>query len=124
MGIARATLVGNLTRDPDLRATPSGTSIANMRVAVNTRRKVGDEWQDVAGYYDVVVIGRRAETCAEHLSKGRQVAVDGRLQWREWTDKEGNKRQSVEILADEVQFIGGRSEGDSQPSREEETGGW
>lgn len=109
MGIARATLVGNLTSDP--RGNEAET-VCNLRVAVNMRRKISDEWQDVVGFYDVVVIGGRAKTCLEYLAKGRQVAIDGRLQWREW-EKDGAKRQSVEILADEVQFIGSRGE-DSQ----------
>lgn len=114
MGIARATLVGNLTSDP--RGNEAQT-VANLRVAVNMRRKIGDEWQEVAGYYDVVVLGGRAKVCLEYLSKGRQVAIDGRLQWREWTDKDDNKRQSVEILADEVQFIGSRESSEQAPAQ-------
>lgn len=106
MGIATVTLVGNLTSDP--RPNASGT-LCNLRVAVNDRRKVGDEWQDVAGYYDVVAFGKTAELCVEYLKKGRQVAIAGRLAWREW-EKDDVKRQTVEILANEVQFIGGKTE--------------
>lgn len=109
MGIARATLVGNLTSDP---RTNEARTVCNMRLAVNTRRKVDDEWQDVANFFDVVAIGRKAELCADYLAKGRQIAVDARIQWREFTDKEGNSRQSVEFLADEIQFLGSRDGGD------------
>lgn len=118
-GIARATLVGNLTGDP--RGNDAQT-VCNLRVAVNQRRKVGDEWTDVASYFDVVVIGGRAKVCLEYLTKGRQVAVDGRLQWREW-EKDGVKRQSVEIVADEVMFLGGRQDSESSSSGDSE-GGW
>lgn len=119
MGIATATLVGNLTGDP---RGNDGQTVCNLRIAVNTRRKVDDEWTDVANYFDVVVLGGRARSCLEYLKKGRQVAVSGRLQWREW-EKDGVKRQSVEILADEVMFIGGRDEDPApQPSSSDETG--
>ena len=119
MGIARATLIGNLTADP--RGNTAET-VCNLRVAVNTRRKVDDEWTDVPNYFDVVALGTQAKNCLSYLKKGRQVAVDGNLQWREWTDKEGNKRQSVEILANEVQFIGGRPDDDSSSSSSEDAG--
>lgn len=113
MGIARATIVGNLTNDP--RGNDTGT-VCNLRVAVNTRRKVNDEWTDVAGYYDVVVLGGNAKNCMEYLKKGRQVAIDAKIQWREWQDKDGNNRQSVEFLADEIQFLGSGDRDDSPRS--------
>jgi single-strand DNA-binding protein len=108
--INRVILTGNLTRDPELRSLPSGTSVCSLRVAVNTRRKdqsTGD-WVDKANYFDVTVWGAQGENCAQYLAKGRPVAVDGRLEWREWEDKQGNKRQSVDIIADSVQFLGSR----------------
>ena len=110
--INRVILTGNLTRDPELRSLPSGTSVCSLRVAVNTRRKDGatGEWTEKPNYFDITVWGNQGESCAQYLSKGRPVAVDGRLQWREWTDKEGNKRQSVDIVADSVQFLGGRDD--------------
>jgi single-strand DNA-binding protein len=111
MGIARATLVGNLTSDP--RLNDAGT-VCNLRIAVNSRRKVGEEWQDVANYFDVVVIGNRAQPLAGILSKGKQIAVDAKIQWREYTDKDGNARQSVEFLADEVQLLG-KKDDDAAP---------
>ena len=111
--INRVVLTGNLTRDPELRNIPStGTSVCSLRVACNTRRKEGDNWVDKPNYFDVTIFGRRAETCAQYLAKGRPVAIDGRLEWREWEDQQGNKRQSVEIVADNVQFLGSREDAD------------
>jgi single-strand DNA-binding protein len=103
-------VTGNLTRDPELRSTPGGTSVCKLRVAVNSRRKDGQsgEWIDKPNYFDVTVWGAQGENCAQYLSKGRPVAVDGRLEWREWQDQQGNKRQSVDIIADSVQFLGSR----------------
>jgi single-strand DNA-binding protein len=111
--INRVVLTGNLTRDPELRSLPSGTSVCKLRIASNTRRKDGatGEWVDKANYFDVTVFGAQGENCARFLAKGRPVAVDGRLEWREWTGDNGEKRQNVEIVADGVQFLGGRDEG-------------
>lgn len=101
-------LVGNLTRDPELRHTPSGTAVTTLRIAVNDRVKRGEEWQDAAYYFDVTVWGRTAENCAQYLAKGRPVGVQGKLTWREWDAQDGTKRQSVEVVADNVQFLGSR----------------
>jgi single-strand DNA-binding protein len=103
-------ITGNLTRDPELRSTGGGTSVCEMRVAVNTRRKDrSGEWHDKPNYFDVVVFGARGESCATYLAKGRPVAVEGRLDWREWDAKDGSgKRQAVQIIADNVQFLGYR----------------
>ncbi len=110
--INRVVMTGNLTRDPELRSIPSGTPLCSLRIASNTRRKdASGNWVDKANYFDVTVWGAQGENCARYLSKGRPVAVDGRLEWREFQDKEGNKRQAVEIVADSVQFLGGREEG-------------
>ena len=108
--INRVIITGNLTSDPELRSLPSGTSVCKLRVAVNTRRKDGQsgEWRDFPNYFDVTVWGAQGENCARYLSKGRGVGVDGRLEWREWQDKEtGKNRQSIDIIADTVQFLGG-----------------
>ena len=111
--INRVVLVGNLTKDPELRHTPSGTAVCNLRLAVNTRRKdETGQWVDKPNYFDITVWGNQGERCAQYLSKGRPVAVDGRLEWREWETPEGNKRQAVEVVADSVQFLGGRGDGD------------
>jgi len=111
--INRVIITGNLTSDPELRALPSGTSVCKLRVACNTRRKDGasGEWVDKPNYFDVTVWGAQGENCARYLAKGRPVAIDGRLEWREWETQEGNKRQAVDIIADTVQFLGGRDEG-------------
>ena len=104
-------ITGNLTRDPELRSTPAGTSVCKLRVAVNSRRKDGQsgEWVDKPNYFDVTVWGAQGENCSTYLSKGRPVAVEGRLDWREWEARDGGgKRQSVEIIANSVQFLGSR----------------
>ncbi len=111
--INRVVLTGNLTRDPELRSLPSGTSVCSLRVACNTRRKdASGEWVDKPNYFDVTVWGAQGENCARFLSKGRPVALDGRLEWREWDAQDGTKRQAVEVVADNVQFLGGREGGE------------
>ncbi len=112
--INRIVLTGNLTRDPELRTTPSGTSVCSLRLACNTRRKdASGEWVDKPNYFDVTIWGRQGENAAQYLAKGRPVAVDGRLEWREWDDQQGNKRQSIDIIADSVQFLGSRDGGEN-----------
>jgi single-strand DNA-binding protein len=109
--INRVVLTGNLTRDPELRSTNSGMSVCSLRIATNTRQKdPSGEWTDRAHYFSVTVFGAQGENCARFLSKGRPVAIDGRLQWREWQDQNGNKRESIEIVAESVQFLGGRDD--------------
>jgi len=111
--INRVVLTGNLTFDPELRSLPSGTSVCRLRVACNTRRKnnATGEWEDKPNYFDVTVWGAQGENCARYLSKGRPVAIDGRLEWREWQDKEsGKNRSSIDIIAETVQFLGGRDD--------------
>lgn len=111
--INRVVLVGNLTRDPELRHTPSGMAVCSLRLAVNTRRKdnASGQWTEKPNYFNVTVWGNQGESCAQYLSRGRPVAVDGRLEWREWEANDGSgKREAVEIVADSVQFLGGRGE--------------
>ena len=112
--INRVVLLGNLTKDPELRHTPSGTAVCSLRLAVNTRRKDGatGEWTEKPNYFDITVWGNQGENCAQYLAKGRPVAIDGRLEWREWDAQDGTKRQAVEIIADSVQFLGSRGEGE------------
>lgn len=106
--INRVIITGNLTRDPELRSLPSGTSVCELRVAVNERTKNNQsgQWEDRANYFNVTVWGAQGENCARYLSKGRGVGVDGRLRWREW-ETDGQKRQAVDIIAETVQFLGG-----------------
>jgi single-strand DNA-binding protein len=114
--INRVVLVGNLTKDPELRHTGGGTPVCSLRIAVNSRRK--DEtgnWADKPNYFSVSVFGNQAESCAQYLSKGRPVAIDGRLEWREWQAQDGGKREAVEIVADSVQFLGSRGDGEGAP---------
>ena len=109
--INRVVIEGNLTKDPEVRQTPSGTSVATLRVAVNDRIKRGEEWVDAAYYFDVVVWGRTAEQCGQFLTRGSGIMVDGKLTWREYEAKDGSgKRQSIEIKADNLRF-GARGEG-------------
>ena len=110
--INRVTITGNLTADPELRAAGS-TSVCRLRVAVNgVRKDQGGNWIEKPNYFDVDVFGAQGENCANYLSKGRPVAIDGRLDWSEWEAKDGSgKRQKVQIVADTVQFLGSRDGG-------------
>jgi single-strand DNA-binding protein len=110
--INRVVLTGNLTKDPELRNLPSGTAVCSLRIATNTRRKdQSGEWVDKANYFDVTVWGAQGENVARFCAKGRPIAVDGRLEYREWQDKDtGKTRSAVEIVADSVQFLGSRDD--------------
>lgn len=115
--INRVILVGNLTKDPELRHTAGGTPVASLRIAVNSRRRDDSgDWVDKPNYFSVSVFGNQAEAVAQYLAKGRPCAVDGRLDWREW-EKDGVKREAVEIVADSVQFLGSRDSGDDGGSQ-------
>ena len=106
--INRVALTGNLTRDPELRSLPSGHSVCNLRVACTARRhsSATGEWEDRPNYFDVTVWGNQGENAARFLTKGRPVAVDGRLEWREWETDDGQRRQAVGIVAETIQFLG------------------
>jgi len=106
--INRVVLTGNLTTDPELRATGSGTSVCSLRIASTARRKdaASDEWVDYPNYFNVTVWGGQGESAARHLCKGRAVAIDGHLQWREWESVDGGKRQGLDVIAENVQFLG------------------
>ena len=108
--LARVILVGNLTRDPELRYTTGGSAICNLSLAVNRRIKRGEEWTDEVSFFDVVVFGRRAETSAEYLSKGRPVLVEGDLVQRRWESQDGQKRSKIEVQARDVQFLGSKAD--------------
>ena len=108
--INRVVLVGNLTRDPELKSLPSGMAVCDLRLAVNHRRKNQQtgEWVEEPNYFTVSVFGGQGENCARFLAKGRAVAIDGRLRWRSWDAPDGTKREAVDVIADTVQFIGPR----------------
>jgi single-strand DNA-binding protein len=98
-------LLGNLTRDPELRYTPSGTAVSSFGLAVNRRYRQGDESKEEVCFVDVVTFGRQAETVGEYLSKGSMALIEGRLQWRSWENEAGQKRSKHEVVANNVQFM-------------------
>jgi single-strand DNA-binding protein len=104
--INRVVLVGRLTRDPELRALPSGASVCSMRIACNSSRKDADgAYVDRPNYFDVSAFGASGESVSHYMRRGSRVAVDGRLEWREWETAEQEHRQAVSIVADTVQFL-------------------
>jgi single-strand DNA-binding protein len=113
MSVNKVILIGNLGKKPELRYTPGGQAVAQFSVATNERwgGKDGQPAQERTEWHRIVVWGRTAENCAQYLDKGRSVYVEGRLQTREWTDKEGQKKYTTEIIAQTVQFLGGKGDG-------------
>ena len=111
----RVYLLGNLTRDPELRYTPAGTAVTSFGFAVNRRYRQGEETREETCFVDVVVFGRQAETVSEYLSKGRQALVEGRLTWRTWEADDGTRRSKHEVVAQNVQFIGPRAPAETAP---------
>jgi single-strand DNA-binding protein len=120
--INRVVLVGRLTSDPELRALPSGTSVCNLRLACNTTRKNSEgDYTEKPNFFSVSVFGAAGESVHRYMGRGRRVAIDGRLDWREWETPEGGKRQAVEIVAESVQFLDGRGDqGGSDGSSDDE----
>jgi len=109
--INRVVLVGRLTSDPELRALPSGTSVCGLRIACSTTRKnLEGDYTEKPNFFSVSVFGAAGESVHRYMSRGRRVAIDGRLDWREWETPEGGKRQAVEIVAESVQFLDGRAD--------------
>jgi len=118
-GVNKVILVGNLGSDPEMRHIPSGAAVCEFRLATN------ESWNDKDGqrqerteWHRIIVWGKRAETCAKYLSRGRQVYVDGRLRTRAWEDKEGNKRYTTEVIAGDVQFLGGGADKGARTSQD------
>ncbi|HEY3946582.1 MAG TPA: single-stranded DNA-binding protein [Solirubrobacteraceae bacterium] len=106
--INRVVLVGRLTKDPELRELPSGQSVSNLRIACNsTRRDAAGEYHQRPHYFDVAVFAGQAETVCRYLTKGRRIAIDGRLEWREWETAEQQRRQAVSVVAESVEFLDG-----------------
>ena len=118
MSVNKVILIGNLGKKPELRYTPSGQAVANFTLATNERfgGKDGQPAQERTEWHRIVTFGRTAENCGQYLDKGRSVYVEGRLQTREWTDKEGQKRYTTEIVAQTVQFLGGKGGGGGEYS--------
>lgn len=102
-----------LTRDVEVRHTAAGDAVASLRVAVNNRRKVNGEWVDAAHFVDVTLFGKVAETAAQYLGKGRRCGISGRLDWQEWETQDGQKRQALRVVGNEVVFLDSRE--DSAP---------
>lgn len=115
--INQVTLMGNLTRDPELRSTPNGQSVCSFSLALNRSYKdQSGEWQDATDYIDVVAWAQLGERVSQYLSKGRRCLITGRLQSRSW-EQDGQKRSKVEVLANDVTFLDGRG-GESAPNNE------
>jgi len=112
MSINKVIITGNLTRDPELRATPTGTSVLSFSVAVNDRRKNASsgEWEDVPNYIDCNLFGTRAEALSKYLFKGSKVGVDGKLRWSQW-EKDGQKRSKVDVTVDNIELLSPRNSG-------------
>jgi single-strand DNA-binding protein len=111
MSINKVLISGNLTRDPDLRATASGMPVLGLGVAVNDRRKNASsgEWEDYPNFIDCTMFGTRAESVSRFLSKGSKVAIEGKLRWSQW-ERDGQKRSKIEVIVDEIEFLSARSE--------------
>ena len=121
----RVTLVGRLTRDPELRHTQGGDPVCSIRLAVSSRaRDESGSWGDRSNYFDITVFGRQAETASTYLAKGRRIGVDGRLSWREWQAQDGSKRQSVEVIANDVFFLDSRGDGEGGGGGSQQGAGW
>jgi single-strand DNA-binding protein len=111
--INRVTLVGRLTRDPELKHLPSGSAVLELGLAVNGRKQdQGGQWVDKPNFFDVKVFGNQAEMLSQHLAKGRRIGVDGRLDWSSWESQDGGKRSKVEVIAQTVQFLDSRGDGE------------
>ena len=103
-------LIGNLTKDPELRYTPQGTAVASFTLAVNSRIKSKDESKEEVLFMDVVVWGKQGEVVSQYLSKGRQALVEGRLRERKWEGQDGQQKRRMEVVADSVRFLGKRDD--------------
>lgn len=107
MSINRVMITGNLTRDPEVRNTQSGMAVLNLGVAVNDRRKNNQtgEWEDYVNWIECVMFGTRAESISRYLRKGSKVAIEGKLRWSQWEDKQGGKRSKIEVVVDDLEFM-------------------
>ena len=108
-------LMGNLTRDPELRYTSNGSAVTSFGLAINRKFKQGDEWKEDVCFVDITVWGKQGENCAEYLNKGRPAFVEGRLQYSTW-ESDGQKKSKLEVVANTVQFLGSRGDSQDGPS--------
>ena len=106
-------LIGNVGQDPELRYTPDGNPVANFSIAVNRRRRVGEEYKDETEWFNIVCFSRTAENVNQYLTKGQKVYVEGRFQSSEYVGQDGNQRKSFEVIANEVTFLSTKNEADS-----------
>lgn len=113
-------LIGNLTKDPEMRYTPQGTPVATFSLAINYTYKQGDDWKKETTFVDIVVFGRQAETCGQYLNKGSSALVEGRLQERRW-ESDGQQRRKFEVVAQSVKFLSPKKGAQSQDSSEGES---
>jgi single-strand DNA-binding protein len=121
--INHVVLTGRLTSDPDLQSLPSGGSVCHLRIAVNARRRnPNGEWAEKPNFFNVLVYGPPSENVAKYMYKGRAVAIDGRLDWREWETQDGRRAQAVSVIANNVQFLGDRANGNSNGHLDTGTG--
>lgn len=119
-GFNKVILMGNLTRDPEIRYTPSGTPVATFSIAVNRRFRQGEENREEVTFVDIVVFGKQAESCGQYINKGDTVLIDGRLQQRRWETENGQRRNKLEVVAQSVQFVPRRGSASTQgPGGEE-----
>ena len=120
-GFNKTVLMGNLTRNPELRFTPSGTAVASFGLGINRRWKQGEELKEEVTFIDIVVFGKQAEHCGQYLTKGNSVIVEGRIQQRRWETEDGQKRSKHEVLAQSVTFLPkGTQQLESHPAEEHE----
>ena len=117
MSINRVAITGNLTRDPEMQVSQSGTQILRMGVAVNDRTKNTQtgQWEDRPNFIDLVMFGNRAQAVSQYLRKGTKVAVEGRLRWSQW-ERDGQKRSKLEVIVDELEFMSSRNSNGGAPS--------
>lgn len=117
MSINKVMITGNLTRDPEVRNTQSGMAVLNLGVAVNDRRKNNQtgEWENYANFIDCVMFGTRAENVSRYIRKGSKVAIEGKLRWSQWEDKQGGKRSKIEVVVDDLEFMSRDGDG-KQPA--------
>ena len=115
MSVNKVILVGRLGKDPEIRYSQSGTAVVNFNLATDRNRKDGDKWVKETEWHRVVAFGKTAEICGEYLQKGKQIYIEGRLQTRQWEDKDGNRRWTTEVVTERMQMLGSRDNSDAPP---------